>query len=49
MTLINDDITMSSKPSNFHKQTNNRLISNSEQRKQKHNHFIDSAKVIRSK
>ena len=26
-TLINDDITMSSKPSNYHKETNNRLMS----------------------
>ena len=49
MTLINDNITMSSKPNNYHKETNNRLMSIYEQRKRKHNHLIDSANILRSK
>ena len=33
MTLINDDITISSKPSYYHKETNNSSMSINEQRK----------------
>ena len=40
MTLVNDDITMSSKPNNYHQETNNRLMSINEQRKQKLNQLI---------
>ena len=49
MTLINDDITMLSKPSIYHEEINNRLMSINEQHKGKHNHLIDSANIIRSK
>ena len=49
MILISDDITMSSKPSNCHKEINNHLITINEQQKRKHNHSIDSANIIRLK
>ena len=49
MTLVHDYITIPSKLSSYHKEINEHLMSINEQRKQKHNHFIVSANIIRSK